>query len=442
MMKTLFGKAISLLLAALTVLALLAGCQTGSETSPSATGVPPQETPTVSGTGETPAAPGRENSSVRLADIQSGWVWALSNGESETPGDRLVAVSYAAPGDWESRTLAVGSGGVFPVGYAGEKEADGRNGDYYLTFDGVPGPSWRVAEGSLPVGQDDYLLLPASCQSGLLAFTPVKEDPAERAGFDNHGHPAADPADVATMEALKKGRVVMHSELLATDADGGRVALFQFENTDYGLLILAYLRGDLVIVREFIGSVWADGVGWRADMEPDDAALFEVAMLCQTAEGLTIGFLWYGAEGVNRYLLAENGGHFTDFVSESWYYDRWEDSVQQTVYELSNAELWPELTAAALVGTWTGAWDTTDWASVAEDEDLITFTFRPDGTGQAQWFGRAYPITYALDGNLLICKWVNDWSGEEAIPNTDVYRAKAERNRLTLDGYPVLARAE
>jgi len=266
--------------------------------------------------------------------IDFDYAWAISDGDWETPGTRLAAEEYT--GNLESLTLAVGPGMLVPVRYEGTKKATGENGEYWANYEGISGPYWSVVEGTMP--RYGALLLPEARRGDLLRFTPAEaEDNCDSAsgGFDyNHGHPPAAPAEVARLEALQGGRKVLHSELLATDEKGGRVALFQYENTgEEGLLLLAYLNGDRLVVEEF--TAWVDedegGACWRADMEPDDICLFEVVALCETGEGLVLAYWWYGAEGTAKCTMLEDGGTFAYFrpASGVWFYDHWDDEFYQ-----------------------------------------------------------------------------------------------------------------
>ncbi|MCL2105896.1 MAG: hypothetical protein FWH26_02360 [Oscillospiraceae bacterium] len=257
-----------------------------------------------------------------FAELRDNYAWAISNGDWETPGTHLAAVEYA--GSPESLTLAVGWNQLFPLRYEGEKEATGENGEYGASYAGIAGHYWSV-ESILPVGWGSCLLLPASCEAGILALTPAVAGEDIVNGFYNHGHPPADPADVTEMEGRKNGRRVLHSELLATDENGGRVSLFQFESTDMGLLVLAYINGDRVIAQEFSNPVDEHGVIWRADAEEDDICVFEVTMLCETDAGLVLAYLWYGPEGTGKLLVAEDGGAFVELASDAWTYDHWEN---------------------------------------------------------------------------------------------------------------------
>jgi len=267
---------------------------------------------------------------VKFEDLKSDWAWALTN-LGDPPGDEMVAVGYSTPKSLKRLTMAINAYDIFPIKYAGEKTATEANGDYNPRFEGVTGPYWRISDGP-PVGDgyENMLLLPESCRDGMLALTPAKAEGSGKGGlYDNHGHPAAQASDVAKIQALKPDRKVMKSELLATDLRGGRIALFQFNNTaEEGLLILAYIEGEKIITKEFTARVF-DGDGttaWRADADPDDICEFDVRALLETDEGLVIAFLWYGPEGINQYLLKEKNGKFIDFITRGWGYNHWENS--------------------------------------------------------------------------------------------------------------------
>lgn len=282
--------------------------------------------------GSAPDDPGTEK--ARFADIEENWAWALANGEFDKPGDRLVAVSFASRDKLKDLGVAVSAGTLVSVQYSEEKEATGRNGDYYPTFEGVAGPCWTVGEGALDLGQADVLLLPDSCRIGILQFAIAANEGGQ--SDIGHGHPAADPTDISSVEKMAPGRTVISSELLATDSSGGRVSIFQFNSTDHGLIVLAYCRGDQVITREYISNgVYEGKAYWRADAEADDICLFEVKLLCDTDAGLVIGLAWYGPEGATRSLFVEKDGKFADFISDLWYYSVFEQAFQHETIDLS-----------------------------------------------------------------------------------------------------------
>jgi len=298
----------------------------------------------------------------RTRVIDFDYAWAVREGTRDKPGTRLAAVEYA--GGLEDLTLAVGAGLPVPVRYGGEKKATGENGEYWAAYEGISGPYWSAAQGALT--SFEYLLLPESRKSELITLTPAKaKDNYDTAsgGFNyNHGHPPAALADVKAMEAFKDGRKILHSELLATDGTGGRVALFQYENTDEGLLILAYINGDKLITEELTSYIYEgddgekEGPYWRADMEENDISEFEAAMLCDTGDGLVLAYWWYGAEGTSRSLMVEDNGEFVTALpaSGAWYYDHWDDRFYQSgefyddghgIEDMSDDELVDYLTA-------------------------------------------------------------------------------------------------
>lgn len=269
---------------------------------------------------------GRGIGKARLADMQTSWAWAIPEEGFGASGSRLAAVEYASPDSIADLRLAFGSGKWVSVSYAGEKSADADDevidGQYDPTFEGTAGPVWRIGEAALPAVQD-YILLPESCKAGALTFAPANAPGDGEGATDNHGHPEASVSETEKISKLYHNRKLIHSELLAVDSKGGRVSVFQFAAAESGLLVLAYIRDNMIITKEFTANVYDGSVYWRADAESGNICLFEVRMLCETDEGLAIGFVWYGPEGTARYLLAENEGTFTDLTAESWYYDIW-----------------------------------------------------------------------------------------------------------------------
>lgn len=268
-----------------------------------------------------------------LSELRENWAWAVaeSDWELDTIGPKIKAEAYSSPEAWENLTLATGAGGMAAdVSYTGIEEATGEwfDGMYYAFFDNITGPVWTVSDKSELTDNNSIVLLPASFRSGLLALTPVEAEYEEIGGFWNHGHPAASEEDTKIIEASRKdGRKVMHSELLATDGAGGRVSVFQFyNNSEEGLLAVAYINGDSLIAYEKTAGIYGDKAYWRADMDDDDIGHFEVNMLCETDEGLVIATSWSAPEGCIQEILVENGGRFVEFITDGWYFDIWDDT--------------------------------------------------------------------------------------------------------------------
>jgi len=252
-----------------------------------------------------------------FADLKSNWAWAITNGFTDSPSDQLVAIMYSSDDALSGLTIATNMDGKYRVQYSGQKTATGSNGDYNPTFEGVTGPYWKFAEGSSVEGfAERMLLLPESCHDGILTLTYF--------GENKWFHPKAEESDVAKISALRPGRGMMNTELLATDSRGGRIALFQFNNTaEEGLLILAYILDEKVITTEFTTDVYEGEASWRADADPDDICYFEVTALCDTDEGLFIAFFWGAPEGTNYIMLKEDNGKFVDCITEAKSYDHW-----------------------------------------------------------------------------------------------------------------------
>ena len=347
----------------------------------------------------------------------SNWAWGIIDLQSEIPTNIVVAAEYASQAAFEDLTIAVGTPGIIPVEYAGEKEG---TGEFYWplyspTYKVVTGASWKTTETQFPVVWTDYVLLPASCEAGILLLTypSAPSNPDWEWGstteFYNHDRPPAEPADIAKMEALKDGHKVVHSEQLALSSDGGRISLFQYETIYYGLVIIAYINGDKVIATESIASA-NDGVTqWHSELPPETYPSTKVSLLYQSDAGLVIGFTEFGPESDSRYLLAERDGRFLRFSVGDWRYDVWQDPQLyiQNTDGLIDSETWPPLKPEDLIGAWTG-------------ESL--FTFNADGTGKIH----GNPITYFTDDNIIVI----DIDSGKSQPYYRCLRAKIEGNQL------------
>ncbi|MCL2747993.1 MAG: hypothetical protein FWE59_04985 [Oscillospiraceae bacterium] len=261
-----------------------------------------------------------------FADLKDNWAWVIVDWGGDIPGGQVAATSYASPDRLDKLAWAASAEELASVRYTGEKASTAESGDGYLFFDSLSGPVWEVPQ---PLAGDAYdmVLLPESCRRGLLPLTPGYTEVLWENGYETNGYPAADPGDVAAAEALIDNRAVVHSELLATDGQGGRVGLFLFENTDEtedALLLLICFRGDRNVYMEFTAPLYDGRASWRPDAEEESIGLFQVKLLCETDAGLVIGFSWYGTEGVGQFLLLEDEGNFVEFITGEWYYDPWE----------------------------------------------------------------------------------------------------------------------
>ena len=347
----------------------------------------------------------------------TNWAWAISDRQSETPTDTVVAVEYASPDALDELTLAVGPPGIIPVEYAGEKQG---TGEFYWplyspTFQVVTGPSWKAPPGLFPAAVIDYIMLPESCGDKVLSLTypsiTANYDGDEDNGFEtdyyNYGRPPAEAADIAIMEAQRNGRKVLHSEQLAIASDGGRISLFQYATTDFGLVVLAYINNEKVVSAEFVTMAYDGSASWASELPPETFLYVEVTMLYESGAGLVIGFARYGPEWDARHLLAEKDGRFVGFNYGNWAYDVWQDpqAYVQDNNGLINSEAWPDLDPARLAGDWAGKYH---------------LSFNPDGTGTRD----GSPLTYSIEGNMLIT---------EQGPEKQLYRAKLEGGLLYMN---------
>jgi hypothetical protein len=285
---------------------------------------------------------------------------------------------------------------VIPVAFAGEKESTEEAGwpKYSPTFNVIAGPYWKAMIGNFPSETSDYLLLPASCEERIIPLTypsaPFNEATWEydpNGEYYNFGKPPAEAGDIAMMEYRRNGRNVVHSRLLAKANDGGRISLFQYETTSYGLVVIAYINGEKVITTEFIstyvGDVQGEPIYWHSELPPETFGSVAVAMLCESDAGLIIGFTCIDPEGDSKHLLGERDGRFIEFSYGYWEYNIWENSYQQNTNGLTYYESWPALDSADLAGEWVG--------------DNI-FTFNTDGTGEV---GQE-SFRYVIDGNIIV----------------------------------------
>ena len=261
-------------------------------------------------------------------EIKASWVWALREGNYYERGPRLTAEEFSSQECWENLKVAVAADGVASIRYAGMKKATERREEgAYLSFENISGPVWEIENDPHSI-KGAILLLPASVQDSLLKITSFE-----------YKEVSAAPEEIARMEELKGGRKVLNSELLATDSSGGRVVLFRYVNTDEGLVILAYIRGEKIITREFPAQHMDDNgeATWRADLDDDEYGSFQVVMLCETEQRLVIAFTWGAPEGINKYLLVEQDGQFVELPGESWSFDFREDKFYTDSYDKSVA---------------------------------------------------------------------------------------------------------
>jgi len=244
------------------------------------------------------------------------WAWAVTDWESEVPTDSMAAVAYSSPDVFENLTIAVGSGNIFSVSFAGEKDGidDFQWPYYYARYHTITGPYWKTAEKVLSGDYgEEYILLPAGHKEGLLQLTHPGTV---------FNYPPADSQDIALMESQRDGRRVMNSRLLAEASDGGRISMLQFETTDHGLVVIAYIKDGKTITTEFTTDYVTDeGAFWTSESGPDDFLLVKVIMLYKSDAGLVVGFTTFGPEYQNRYLLGEKGGEFVEFFPGAFYHN-------------------------------------------------------------------------------------------------------------------------
>jgi len=137
------------------------------------------------------------------------WAWAITDWESETPTDTMVAVEYSSPDVLDSLTIAAGSENRFLVTFAGEKDGIDEFGwpFYYPRYKTIIGPTWKTEGRVLPTGVcEEYILLPPACEAGILPITRTRLAMGDRDGFYDYGHPPADSQDIAIIESQRNGR--------------------------------------------------------------------------------------------------------------------------------------------------------------------------------------------------------------------------------------------
>ena len=359
----------------------------------------------------------------------ANWAWALCDWQADELTDTFVAAEYSAGAKFEELTIAVGMPGIIPVEYAGEKKGadDFSWPDFSPTYEVISGPSWKTTENLIPREASDYVLLPASCQDSLLSlaylYAPYNPDRDPETEFYNYGRPPAEPGDIAIMEELRNGRRVAHSEQLALSSDGGRISLFQYETTHFGLAVIAYINGDKVIPAEFISPVYDDGYAqWASELPKEAFPNVHVSMLMQSDAGLVIGFSMSCLEWTSRHLLAEREGCFLEFNVGCSRYDIWADPMAYVQEEggIIDSETWPGLVLEDLIGDW------------PEPGDSL-YSFNVDGTGEKRvGLLRWIPITYYIDENLLFI-YIDDPLSDYAYE--DIYRAKVEGTRLIMQDF-------
>ncbi|MCL1803694.1 MAG: hypothetical protein FWG30_08680 [Eubacteriaceae bacterium] len=357
-----------------------------------------------------------------LSDIRQSCAWAVSNSDFSA----LAAVEYANGTDFEKLSIAVCTSGIARIEYAGEKEAIGENSLYYSTYEGVTGPSWNVASKEGVEQSFSFFLLDGAIEESVFGIESGHSLERERDDYSSHGHLPASDEDIQVAIQLKGGRQVKHSELLGTLSDGGRISVFQYENTDYAMIVLAYINGEKVVYKDFYSNVFNGTAFWRADAESEDICMFDIVAAVNTDEGLMIALQWSGPEGAMRYILVENNGKFAEFMDDYWSHDVWEDKFNRYDGEILDSAVWPDLDANALLGTWAG-----EWEGLNDDMLKMSFTFNADGTGAEYIFQESSPFTYRLEGNMFLY-------GREGDPNVDFLNAKIDGDKLIIQYYPVL----
>jgi len=382
-----------------------------------------------------------------ISDIINNSAWAVSDTENNRPGSNLAITSFASKDSVVELDLAFSKNQRVDISYTGIKEqtkSAGTDADYYLSYAHIRGHTFNINSGDF--NDTQYFVtkkeLVEDSRRALTAAVADNdyEDEMTRSGnweeydgfYNNHGHPEASASDVAIIEELYRGRKVRHSELLATASDGATIGMYQFENVDYGMFIVAYINGSKVVRSEYISGLYDGDAGWRADAPRNDVCYIEPVFLCETKEGVAIAYLWYGPEGLSEYFMIEKDGFFEDVNNSRYFYGIFHD---ENDYMESDFEEIPvsrkEVNASDLIGKWEN--EDQEWS-------ISTYTFNNDGNGTYIFESINYlgehddPITcnltYKLDGNKIIYTTV--WPNGNV--NNDVSYISIENGRLSF-GY-------
>jgi len=272
-----------------------------------------------------------ENKLPTMQEALANWAWAVSSGNIERASTHMAVTAYPFGCDFGKLNLAVGEFGQAAVEFVGEKRGDGGEQWYFPFYERITGPYFALTNP-----EDEFLYQrPAFIMDSSIAGAGLQKLVYEYDGEAYNYLPAA-ADEILLAEAMKGGRRVMESQLLASTEEGGRVCLFRYENLDgEGLFSVAYIQNDVILAHDFTaGYVDEEGAYWRVDLDPDQIGHVQALLLCRTREGVLLAIAWSAPEGRVEIILRERDGRLEEHPMPGMYYSTWEDAF----YEMEAAQ--------------------------------------------------------------------------------------------------------
>ncbi|MRN52617.1 hypothetical protein [Paenibacillus monticola] len=288
------------------VLLMLVGCS-GPNTNTAAVDPTPISTQAPTLTPASTPSPTVELSSAYLETGHLGAIFGFADGD----GKHLLVTGQDEGKEQEMALLnkAIGNNGQvltikFEKWQAGNEQNNGR--ELALNFINLPGYLFTLEEGSA-VPDETYYVVDAA-DFNLQSLLPIK-----LAGVNQETATAEDSVRSSMVEA--KGREVLHLWKLADVSVEQELFLVQFVKQDDNMLFCLVLKdSNGLVFADYPAVLQDDGNSvWRVDdggeVTPE---MFSLLFAAQTANGLVLGLEWWGAEGVNTFLLHKDGVSFNE----------------------------------------------------------------------------------------------------------------------------------
>ncbi|WP_150275963.1 hypothetical protein [Paenibacillus tepidiphilus] len=233
-------------------------------------------------------------------------------GFADSTGVRILATWANEKEDAERLgriDTAIGSNGLaLPVKPEGwQPGTDNSNGrDLALNLENLPGQLFTVENGGA-VPDDTYMLV-NSAEFNLAALLPIQPAGPEGERID------AGSAAMRSIAAAKQ-REIQAAWKLASLPEERPLYLVQFVREDKSMLFSLVVQDgkDLIfmdypaVIQDNEYSVWRVDDG--GEVLPQ---MFSLLFAAETIDGLLLGVNWRGAEGINSFLLVQEGQKFKE----------------------------------------------------------------------------------------------------------------------------------
>ncbi|MCL6605468.1 MAG: hypothetical protein K6T94_21600 [Paenibacillus sp.] len=274
----------------------------GNNVSPSPTSsIAPTESSVPTQSPETVAYLDKEKLKAIFGFSDKEGKYLLVTGQNE--GEEKVMASLNRAIGENGSVLAV----KFVKWQKGSEQSNGR--DTAQNFVNVPGYLFLLEEGSVVPNQTYYLADQAEFNlKSLLSIQPANE---------NNGSAKVGEGVKAEITAAQQ-REIEQIWKLADISGKGELYLVQFVKQDKDMLFSFVLKEDKRLTFMNYPAVLQDEYSvWRVDdggkVSPE---MFSILFAAETVKGMVLGINWWGAEGVNTFLLEQVGDTFKEMDIE------------------------------------------------------------------------------------------------------------------------------